>query len=70
MSNFFKSPFYFLFCASLGFSAWLLSFESELNHKDYFSKKHVSEVNMSSQSAPQVDDDGRLIQFDEYGHAK
>lgn len=69
MSNFFKSPFYFLFCASLGFSAWVFSFESELNQKDYFSKQTTGEVNMSSQSVPQVDDDGRLIQFDEYGHA-
>lgn len=69
MSNFFRSPFYFLFCASLGFSAWVFSFESELNYKDYFSKKSTGEVNMSSQSVPQVGDDGRLVQFDEYGQA-
>jgi hypothetical protein len=50
MSNLFKSPFYFLFCASFGFLAWTFSFQSELNDSKYFEKNKITESNFSSLS--------------------
>ncbi len=69
MSAFFKSPFYFLFCASFGFLAWSLSFQSELNDPKYLTKNVLNEAQYSSNSMPQVDDDGTAITFDEFGNA-
>lgn len=69
MSAFFKSPFYFLFCASFGFLAWSLSFQSELNDPKYLTKNVLNEAQYSSNSMPQVDDDGTAIAFDEFGNA-
>jgi hypothetical protein len=53
MANLFKSPFYFLFCASFGFVAWLFSFNSDLNDLNYFSKNALQESQFSSRSPQQ-----------------
>ena len=72
MSHLFKSPFYFLFCASFGFAAWSFTFQSELNDANYFANLKVQQSNFSStadESKIQVDDDGSQIKFDENGEA-
>ncbi len=69
MGNFFKSPFYFLFCAGLGFAAWMFSFQSELNDANYFAKNKIQQSDFSSEKMPTVDDDGTAIEFDVYGNA-
>lgn len=67
MSNFFKSPFYFLFWAGIGFSAWVFSFESELNTQ--FSKNRVIQSDLSSHASAQSNQTNRIVLYDEYGNA-
>jgi len=69
MAIFFNSPFYFLFCASMGFSAWLFSFQSELNDKDYFLKNQIHESQFSSTDQPGSRPDLSNVQYDENGNA-